>query len=289
MNKTIPLSNNVTIPLQGFGTYKLYGQDCEDAVYNAISAGYKLIDTARMYENELFVGNAIKRASSSFDIKREQLFITTKVWPNDYSTTKFRNSIYSSIKDLGVDYIDLCLLHNSLGNVYEAWETLIELYEKKIIRAIGVSNFSIGKMMEFIHFTNIHPMLNQIEIHPYYKRRKSIEYLRSIQCIPQAWAPLAECKFKILEDEIICSISKKYAKSPAQIILRWLIQQGIPYVVRTTNKEHLIENIDIWNFELLKEDMKLISELTKDDCKIINYDDPDIIQRILNKYPKEEE
>lgn len=277
------LSNGVLLPMKGFGTYKINEKKCECAVYDAVSSGYKLIDTASMYENEEYVGKALQKCFKEKLVDRKDIFITTKLWTSSYSYDNAIKSFYKSLQKLKVDYIDLYLLHNSFGYIYDAWEAITELYNKGLIKAIGVSNFSIGKIIEFTHFVDIQPMVNQIEIHPYYNQNILVEYLKKINCIPQAWAPFAEGKYNIFEDKLLKSIALKHKKEVAQIILKWNIQRGIPVITQTTNHIHLLQNMDIDDFELSDNDIACITSLQKENSKIIDYTNPDTIKTILKK------
>ena len=283
MNNFLCLPNGISMPMIGFGTYRINGKKCENAVYDAISSGYRLIDTASMYENEEFVGNALSRCFEENIVNRNDMFITTKLWTNSYSYNDAIRSFYNSLEKLRIDYIDLYLLHNSFGYIYEAWEAITELYNRKIIRAIGISNFSIERIIEFMHFAELPPMVNQIEIHPYYNQASLVEHLKNVNCVPQAWAPLAEGKYNIFEDKLLSTIALKHKKKVSQIILKWNIQRGIPVITQTTDHIHLLQNIDMDNFELSNEEITCITSLTKSNCNIINYNDPDTIKKILNK------
>lgn len=250
--------NQISIPPIGYGVYQITDQKlCEECVVQAIQSGYRLIDTAAAYENEEAVGRALKRCG----IPREELFITTKLWVSDTSYEKVKDAFNRSLKRLGLDYIDLYLIHQPYNDYYGAWRAMEELYQEGKVKAIGVDNFKQDRLADFIYFNKIKPMVNMVECNPLYQRENDLTYLKENGIQMLAWSPLASGKDNILKNEYLKKIAQKYNKSIAQITLRWLYQRGIIPLVKSTNSKRLKENLDIFDFELSKEDMKMIAKL----------------------------
>ena len=281
--ENLKLSNGVEMPLEGFGVFQVPDpNECKNAVLEAIKAGYRLIDTAAIYMNEKAVGEAIKQAISEGIVKREDLFITTKLWVSDFSYEGAKRGFDRSLKNLGLEYLDLYLLHQAYGDVYGAWKAITELYNEKKIRAIGVSNFYIGKFTEFAEIVDVKPMVNQIELHPFYAQYDAIENMRKYGCIPQAWGPLAEGKHGIFTHPVLTEIGKKHEKSAAQIALKWNVQRGVSILPKSVHQERIKQNFDIWNFTLSEEDMKKIDALDLKHSEIIDHNNPEIVKYILS-------
>ena len=281
--ENLKLSNGVEMPLEGFGVFQVPDpKECKNAVLEAIKAGYRLIDTAAIYMNEKAVGEAIKQAISEGIVKREDLFITTKLWVSDFSYEGAKRGFDRSLKNLGLEYLDLYLLHQAYGDVYGAWKAITELYNEKKIRAIGVSNFYIGKFTEFAEIVDVKPMVNQIELHPFYAQYDAIENMRKYGCIPQAWGPLAEGKHGIFTHPVLTEIGKKHEKSAAQIALKWNVQRGVSILPKSVHQERMKQNFDIWNFTLSEEDMKKIDALDLKHSEIIDHNNPEIVKYILS-------
>ena len=281
--ENLKLSNGVEMPLEGFGVFQVPDpKECKNAVLEAIKAGYRLIDTAAIYMNEKAVGEAIKQAISEGIVKREDLFITTKLWVSDFSYEGAKRGFNRSLKNLGLEYLDLYLLHQAYGDVYGAWKAITELYNEKKIRAIGVSNFYIGKFTEFAEIVDVKPMVNQIELHPFYAQYDAIENMRKYGCIPQAWGPLAEGKHGIFTHPVLTEIGKKHEKSAAQIALKWNVQRGVSILPKSVHQERIKQNFDIWNFTLSEEDMKKIDALDLKHSEIIDHNNPEIVKYILS-------
>ena len=281
--ENLKLSNGVEMPLEGFGVFQVPDpKECKNAVLEAIKAGYRLIDTAAIYMNEKAVGEAIKQAISEGIVKREDLFITTKLWVSDFSYEGAKRGFNRSLKNLGLEYLDLYLLHQAYGDVYGAWKAITELYNEKKIRAIGVSNFYIGKFTEFAEIVDVKPMVNQIELHPFYAQYDAIENMRKYGCIPQAWGPLAEGKHGIFTHSVLTEIGKKHEKSAAQIALKWNVQRGVSILPKSVHQERIKQNFDIWNFTLSEEDMKKIDALDLKHSEIIDHNNPEIVKYILS-------
>lgn len=281
--ENLKLANGVEMPLEGFGVFQVPNpQECKTAVLEAIKAGYRLIDTAAIYMNEDAVGAAIKEAIDTGIVKREDLFVTTKLWVSDFSYEGAKKGFDRSTKKLGLDYLDLYLLHQPYGDVYGAWKAMTEFYNEKKIRAIGVSNFSIAKFTEFAEIVDIKPMVNQIELHPFYAQYDAIEIMKKYGCQPQAWGPLAEGKHGIFSHPVLSEIGNKYGKSAAQIALKWNTQRGVSILPKSVHKERIEQNIDIWNFTLSEEDMKKIDALDLKHSEIIDHNNPEVVKYILS-------
>lgn len=262
--KILKLNNGIEIPILGFGVFQITDLSiCEKCVIEAIECGYRHIDTAASYQNEEAVGRAIKNSG----IKREELFITTKLWiqRNGYEGTK--KAFENSLKRLHLDYIDLYLIHQPFGDVYGEWRAMEELYQQKKIRAIGVSNFHPDRIMDLMIHNNITPAVNQIEVNPFNQQIETQKFLNNNNILVEAWAPFAEGKNNIFKNELLSNIAKKYNKSVAQIVLRWLTQRGIVAISKTIHKERMIENFNIFDFEISADDMTAITSLdTKISC-----------------------
>ena len=277
--ENLKLSNGVEMPLEGFGVFQISNpQECKNAVLEAIKTDYRLIDTAAVYMNEDAVGAAIKEAIDT----GIELFITTKLWVSNFSYEGAKKDFDCSMKKLGLDYLDLYLLHQPYGDVYGAWKAITELYNEKKIRAIGVSNFYIEKFTEFAEIVDVKPMVNQIELHPFYAQYDAIENMRKYGCIPQAWGPLAEGKHGIFTHPVLTEIGKKHEKSAAQIALKWNVQRGVSILPKSVHQERIKQNFDIWNFTLSEEDMKKIDALDLKHSEIIDHNNPEIVKYILS-------
>lgn len=256
--KYVKLNNGVKMPMLGFGVCQIDDlKECEEVVLNAIQEGYRLIDTAAIYGNEIAVGNAIMRSH----INREEFFITSKLWIDDNSYEGAKKAFQDSLKKLQLDYIDLYLIHRPIGDYYGAYKALSELYKEGKIKAIGVSNFYIDQLMDLILFQEVKPVVNQIQCHPFQQRKEELHFLKENDIQLEAWSPFAVGQNHIFQNEILTMIAKKYDKSVAQIILRWHIQRGIVVIPKSVQRDRMKENMDIWNFQLSKEDMKLINQL----------------------------
>lgn len=254
----ITLNNGVKMPATGFGVFRITDQyECEDLVYQAINSGYRLIDTASAYENEQAVGRAIKRSG----IPREELFITTKLWITDTSYDKAKAAFQRSLDCLGLDYIDLYLIHQPYNDYYGAWRAMEELYLNGKIRAIGVDNFKQDRLADFITFNKVKPAVNLIEANVFYQRKEDLIYMNNKEIQMEAWSPFAAGKESIFKNELLMELGKKYEKSVAQIILRWLFQRKIVSISKSSNPNRMKENINIFDFEISSEDMQLISKL----------------------------
>ena len=273
--KYVTLNNGVKMPILGFGVFQIDDmKECEEAVYNALKAGYRLIDTAAAYGNEEAVGRAIKRSG----IPREEIFVTTKLWVSDANYEKAKLAFETSLKKLDLEYIDLYLIHQPFNDVYGAWRAMTELYKEGKIKAIGVSNFYPDRLVDFIMNNEVVPAVNQVETHPFNQQVKPNEIMKEYGVQIESWGPFAEGKNGIFTNEILSEIGKKYNKSVAQVILRWLIQRDVVVIPKSVRKERIEENFNVFDFELDSEDMGKISELDKKESLFLNHDDVEIVK-----------
>ena len=279
----LTLSNGIKMPLEGFGVFQVPDAAvCKQAVLDAIKTGYRLIDTAAIYMNEEAVGAAIKEAVETGLVKREELFVTTKVWVSDASYEGAKKAFERSMKKLQLDYLDMLMLHQPYGDVYGAWKAMVELYNEGKVKALGVANFSIGKFTEFAEIVDVKPHVNQIELHPFFAQYAAIENMKSYGCVPQAWGPLAEGKHGIFTHPVLTEIGAKYGKTAAQVALKWNAQRGVSIIPKSVHKERMEQNINIWDFVLSDADMKQIDALDLGHSEIIDHNDPAIVKYILS-------
>ena len=255
--QNIKLPNGITMPVLGFGTYQIPPEHTAQAVADAISAGYRLIDTAQVYLNETEVGQGIRQSG----IAREEIFLTTKVWVDNAGEAASEAALLRSFERLGVDYLDLVLVHQGVGDYYGTWRTLEKFYQAGKIRAIGVSNFSPDRLVDLAEFNQIKPMVNQIELHPFHQRTPEINELQQENVIVQAWAPFAEGRNDIFHNPILTAIAQQHQKSVAQVILRWLVEQKIAVLSKSTRAERMRENLAVFDFSLTPENKTAIATL----------------------------
>lgn len=272
---TVKLNNGVEMPISGFGVFQVPDPDeCERSVYDAIQTGYRLIDTAASYMNEEAVGKAIKRSG----VPREELFITTKLWVHDAGYDNTKKAFDRSLKKLQLNYLDLYLIHQPYNDVHGAWRAMEELYETGKIRAIGVSNFQPDRVMDLISYNKIVPAVNQIETHPFHQQIETQKFLQENGVQHESWGPFAEGKNALFKNELLLSIGKKYNKSIAQVVLRWLTQRGIVAIPKSVRKERMEENFNIFDFQLSNEDMQTIQILDQKVSAFFDHRDPAIIK-----------
>ncbi|MDQ0230913.1 aldo/keto reductase [Metabacillus malikii] len=277
--QTVTLNNGVKMPILGFGVYQIPdSEECENAVYEALSAGYRLIDTAAGYLNEEAVGRAIRRSG----IPREELFITTKIWVQDAGYENAKLAFAKSLKKLQLDYLDLYLIHQPFGDYYGTWRAMEELYLEGKIKSIGVSNFMPDRLMDLIVHNEIVPAVNQIETHPFYQQTKSAAFLKEQGVQHQSWAPFAEGRNNLFSNEVLNSLAEKHNKSVAQIVLRWLIQREVVAIPKSVRKERILENFDIFDFALSADDMAHISALDTRESLFLSYRDPEVAKMMGN-------
>lgn len=272
--KSVKLNNGIEMPMVGFGVFQVSDEETEKAVLEALKAGYRLLDTAAVYGNEAGVGRAIKASG----IPREEIFVTTKLWiqrENGYENTK--KALENSLTRLGLDYVDLYLMHQPFGDVHEQWRAMEDLYKAGKARAIGVSNFHMDRLMDLITCHEIVPAVNQIETHPFYQRDAEIAFHKELGILQQAWAPLAEGKFEIFSNPILTQIAQKHGKSVAQVVLRWLNQRGVAIIPKSVKVERMLENREIFDFTLDEQDLAQIATLNRDEI-IFNHRDPKMVK-----------
>jgi diketogulonate reductase-like aldo/keto reductase len=259
------------MPIIGFGVYQVPdAEECENAVYEALMAGYRLIDTAAGYLNEEAVGRAIKRSG----IPREELFITTKLWVQDAGFESAKLAFAKSLKKLQLDYLDLYLIHQPFGDYYGAWRAIEDLYREGKIKAIGVSNFLPDRLMDLIVHNEIVPAVNQVETHPFYQQIESAAFMKEQGVQHQSWAPFAEGLNNMFGNEVLTLIAEKHNKSVAQVVLRWLVQREIVAIPKSVRKERIVENFDIFDFELSADEIEQISALDTRESLFLSYHDP---------------
>ncbi|MHB9055888.1 MAG: aldo/keto reductase [Paludibacteraceae bacterium] len=274
MNKTT-LNNGVEMPMIGFGVFQVNDpKECEQSVIDAIQAGYRLIDTAASYMNEEAVGRAIRNSG----VDRSELFITTKLWVQDAGYDKTKKAFQRSLDKLQLNYLDLFLIHQPYGDVHGSWRALEELYKAGKVRAIGVSNFHPDRVMDIIMFNEIVPAVNQVETHPFNQQIDNQKFLTDNGVQIQSWGPFAEGKNNLFQNELLASIASKYNKSIAQVVLRWLTQRGVVVIPKSVRKERIIENFNIFDFELTTEDMAEIATLDTKNSLFFDHRDPEIIK-----------
>ena len=257
MVQSIRLNNGVSMPMEGFGVFQIPEEHCEQAVRDAITAGYRLIDTASSYQNEKAVGRAIR----SCGLPREELFITTKAYIQQMGYEKTKEAFAQSLDNLGLTHLDLYLIHMPFGDYYGSWRALEELYQAGRIRAIGVCNFLPDRLLDLCYNAKILPQINQIERHPHYQRAEDLALMQELHVQPEAWAPFAEGLKGMFTEPVLLEIAQKYGKTPAQIILRWNVQQGVIVIPKSVHKERMEENLAIWDFVLDDGDMAQIALL----------------------------
>ena len=273
--QTIKLNNGVEIPILGFGVFQITDPaECEQCVVDAIQTGYSHIDTAASYRNEEAVGRGIKQSGAA----RENLFITTKLWIQSKGYEGTLKAFENSLKRLQLDYVDLYLIHQPYGDVYGEWRAMEELYQQGKIRAIGVSNFQPDRIMDLMIHNKITPAINQIEVNPFQQQIETQTFLQENSVQVEAWAPFAEGRNNIFQNDLLLSIAAKYNKSVAQVILRWVVQRGIIALAKTTRKERMIENIGVFDFELTAEDMAAVETLDTRTSRFFDHRDPKMVK-----------
>jgi len=264
----VTLKNDVKMPMEGFGVFQVQDAEvCEKSVSDALSAGYRLIDTAAAYFNEEAVGAAIRKSG----IPRDELFITTKLWIQDAGYESAKKAFQTSLDKLGLEYLDLYLIHQPMSDYYGSWRAMEELYEAGKIRAIGVCNFYPERLTDLCMNVRVKPMVNQVELHPFFQQDAALDNMEELGVQPEAWGPLAEGKHGIFSNEALTAIAAKYGKSIAQTVLRWNIQRGVVVIPKSTHKARIEENLDIWDFTLSEEDMAAIGKLDLGHSEIIDH------------------
>lgn len=272
--ETLKIENDVEIPVLGFGVYQIPQEEIKEAVENAIKVGYRHIDTAQSYQNETEVGEGIKASG----IDRKELFITTKVWIENVNYQDTLKSVERSLQRLDMDYIDLVLIHQPYNDVYGSWKALEELKENGKIRAIGVSNFGVDRVVDLGLHNKIAPQVNQIEINPFHQQEEHVTTLQKENVVVEAWAPFAEGRNNLFQNEILKEIGDKYNKSIAQVVLRWLIERDIVVLAKSVNPERMAQNIDVFDFKLTDEDKSKIATLEQSNSQFFSHVDPEMIK-----------
>ena len=276
----IVLNNGVEVPILGFGVFQITdAEECKKSVYDAIRTGYRLIDTAASYGNEVEVGKAIKRSG----IAREELFVTTKLWIQDAGYEGTKKAFDKSLKRLQLDYLDLYLIHQPYGDVYGSWRAMEDLYHEGRMKAIGVCNFQPDRIMDLILHNDIVPAVNQIETHPFCQQIEPQKFLQENNVQIESWGPFAEGKNKMFQNELLLSLAGKYKKSVAQVILRWLIQRKVVVIPKSVHKERIVENFNILDFELTSEDMNAIISLDTKKSLFFDHRDPEMVRRLASR------
>lgn len=277
--KDVMLNNGIKMPIAGFGVFQIPDlEECERAVLDAIEVGYRLIDTAQAYGNEEAVGRAIQKTS----VPREELFITTKVWISNAGYEKAKRSIEESLKKMQLDYLDLVLIHQPVGDYYGTYRAMEELYKEGKIKAIGVSNFYPDRLVDICLFNEVVPAVNQVEVNVFHQQKEAEKVMTKYQVQMQAWAPFAEGRNDMFNQPLLKEIGNRYNKTVAQVILRWLTQRGIVVLAKSTRKSRMEENINIFDFELSEQEMQIIAELDKKESSFFSHYDPNIIEYLAS-------
>jgi len=273
--QTVKLNNGIEMPLLGFGVFQVKDlSECERSVVDAINVGYRLIDTAQSYENEEAVGNAIKKSG----VPREELFITTKLWIQSHGYEGAKKAFENSLRKLQLEYIDLYLIHQPFGDVYGEWRAMEEIYKEGKVRAIGVSNFQPDRLMDLIIHNEIVPAVNQVETHPFHQQIETQKFLQENNVQIESWGPFAEGKNNLFHNELLAAIGKKYNKTIAQVVIRWLTQRGVVAIPKSVRKERMEENFNSLDFELSNEDMEAIKTLDTSESLFFNHSDPAMVK-----------
>ena len=276
----VTLNTGVKMPLEGFGVFQVPDPaQCEQAVIDAVASGYRLIDTAASYENETAVGEAIRKCG----VPREELFITTKLWVQDASYEGAKQAIQTSMDKLGVDYLDLYLIHQPMGDYVGAYRAMEEAYREGKLRAIGVCNFYPARLADLCETVTVMPAVNQVELHPFFQQENALALMKEYGVHPEAWGPFAEGKHGIFTHPVLTKIGEKYGKSAAQAALRWNVQRGVTVIPKSVHKERMEQNLDIWNFTLSDEDMTEIAKLDLGHSEIVNHDDPAFVKMLHSR------
>ena len=282
MTKSAPmvkLNNGVEMPILGFGVFQMADLDeCARSVQHAIETGYRLIDTAASYGNEEAVGKGIKQSG----VPREELFVTTKLWLADAGYEKTKGAFDRSMKRLGLDHLDLYLIHQPYGDVYGSWRAMEELYRQGRVKAIGVSNFHPDRIMDLILQNEVKPAVNQIETHPFHQQVQTQQFLKENDVQIESWGPFAEGKNDIFHNAVLRSIGERYGKSIAQVIVRWLTQRGVVAIPKSVRQERIAENFDVFDFDLTPDDMAAIATLETGESAFFDHRDPESVKRLAS-------
>ncbi|MBQ7496552.1 MAG: aldo/keto reductase [Selenomonas sp.] len=282
--KYVTLNNGINMPLEGFGVFQIPdAAECERVTYDAIRVGYRLIDTAAAYMNEDAVGNAVARAIADGLAAREELFITTKVWVQDFTDERTAyQAVMTSLAKLKLEYIDLVLLHQPMGDYFAAYRGIEKAYQEGVTKSIGVANFYPAILANFCETVNTVPAVNQIELHPFFVQEDALKTMKTYGVHPQAWGPLAEGKHGIFTDETLTNIGKKYGKTAAQAALRWNVQRGVSIIPKSVHVERMEQNLNIWDFSLTEDEMRAVAAKDLGHSEIVDHSSPDFVKMICD-------
>ncbi|NYH14774.1 aldo/keto reductase [Paraburkholderia bryophila] len=271
----VTLNNGMKMPILGYGVFQIADEaECERCVVDAVQAGYRLIDTAASYKNEEAVGRGLKRCG----VSRDQLFVTSKLWVEDASYERASIAIDRSLKRLDTDYLDLFLIHQPFSDVHGAWRAMEAAHRAGKLRAIGLSNFQPDRLMDITAFNEVKPVVNQIEVNPFHQQAESVDFMREIDVQPQAWAPFAEGRNNLFQNEHLVAMAQRYGKTVGQVVLRWLVQRGIVALAKSVRKERMLENLAVFDFELSEEDMQFLTTLETGKSSFFSHRDPAIVK-----------
>jgi len=271
----VTLNNGIQMPIAGFGVFQIADPaECERSVVDAINTGYRLIDTAASYMNEEAVGRGLRRSG----VAREDLFVTTKLWVQDAGYERTRQAIDKSLRRLQIDYLDLYLIHQPFGDVHGSWRAMEEAYKAGKLRAIGVSNFQPDRLMDIKAFNQVAPAVNQVEVNPFHQQAESVAFMRDNGVQAEAWAPFAEGRNNLFQNETLSEIGRKHGKSVGQVVLRWLIQRGIVALAKSVRKERMVENLSIFDFQLDSSDLASIATLETGKSSFFSHRDPAMVK-----------
>lgn len=273
--REVTLNNGIRMPILGYGVFQVADEaECERCVVDAVQAGYRLVDTAASYRNENAVGRGLARCG----VPRDQLFVTSKLWVEDAGYERALAAIDSSLGRLGLDYLDLYLIHQPFSDVHGAWRAMEEAHRAGKLRAIGLSNFQPDRLMDIAAFNEVAPAVDQIEINPFHQQAESVDFMRTLGVQPQAWAPFAEGRNNLFQNERLVAIAQEHGKSVGQVVLRWLVQRGIVALAKSVRKERMRENLDVFDFELSDEAMQSIAHLETGASSFFSHRDPAIVK-----------
>ena len=277
MMEFVTLNNGVKMPLEGFGVFQVPDPAvCEQAVLDAIATGYRLVDTAAAYMNEQAVGAAIQKCG----VPREELFITTKLWVQDASYEGAKRAIETSLRNLGLDYIDLYLIHQPMGDYIGAYRAMEEAYREGKLKAIGVCNFYPNRLADLCGPVEVTPAVNQVELHPFFQQENALTLMKEYGVVPEAWGPFAEGNHGIFTHPVLTEIGKQYGKTAAQVALRWNVQRGVVVIPKSIHKNRMEQNIDIWDFQLSEKDMAQIAKLDLGHSEIVDHSEPGFVKML---------
>ncbi|MFR1841707.1 MAG: aldo/keto reductase [Oscillospiraceae bacterium] len=270
----ITLNNGIKMPMLGYGVYQVTKDECKRCVLDALETGYRLIDTAQSYFNEEKVGQALAESG----IPRRDIFLTTKVWVEHYGYEETKKSVYISLEKLKTEYLDLMLLHQPFADYYGAYRALEDLYTEGVIRAIGVSNFYPDRLVDIANFARIVPMVNQVETHPLNQQTEAMKWMKKYDVQIEAWAPFGEGRGGLFENDVLTAIGKKYNKTAAQVMLRWNLQRGVVVLPKSTHKERMEQNFNVFDFSLTEEDMQKIAAMDTQTSAFFSHYDPNMVE-----------